>query len=61
MNLFANYKNGHITINSHRFLDACVTDLDDIIDAHKMDSLEILVASISTGKELRIIRKLVYS
>ncbi len=56
---FANYKNGNITINSHRFSDATVTTIDDIVNAYNSVSLEILVASINTESELDKIRGLI--
>lgn len=48
---FANYKNGQVTINTYRFPDAVVTDIEDICNAAKTESEEILVASIDTDEE----------
>jgi len=59
MNSFANYKNGKVTINSYRFPDAQVTDIDDILNAAKKESDEVLVASINTDDELNKIEALV--
>ncbi|MDY0300263.1 MAG: hypothetical protein RBQ99_01625 [Trichlorobacter sp.] len=55
MNKFANYKNNQITINTHRFPDAQVTDIADILNAVEIGSDEILVASIGTEEELAAI------
>jgi hypothetical protein len=55
---FANYKDGSISINSHRFPDAQVTDVDDVIKSHEKQSEEILVASIDTDEELQTIKAL---
>ena len=52
MDNFANYKDGTVTINTHRFPDAQVTDVADIINAVETESEEILVASIDTDEEL---------
>lgn len=55
MNKFANYKNGQVTINTHRFCDSQVTDIADILNAVKIESDEILCASISNDEELAAI------
>lgn len=49
--MFANYKNGKLTINTYRFPDALATDYADILDAVNTNSNEILTASIDTVEE----------
>jgi len=52
MEQFANYKNGEITVNTYRFADAVVTDVNDILNAVEAESDEVLTASICTDEEL---------
>lgn len=47
---FANYKNGELTVNTHRFADATTTDIQDILNANENQSDEILCASIDIGE-----------
>lgn len=46
MNYFLNYKNGSVRINTYRYVDATVTDVDDIVRAYESESNETLTASI---------------
>jgi hypothetical protein len=55
MSNFANYKNGEVTINTHRLPGAQVTDIADILNAVETESEEILVASIDTDEEFAAI------
>jgi len=52
MTNFANYKNGQITVDTYRLVDAVVTDIADILEALESESDEILTASINTDAEL---------
>lgn len=53
---FANYKDGQVTINSYRFADAQVTDVEDILSAVENKSDEVLVASIDTDDEMEALK-----
>jgi hypothetical protein len=55
---FVNYKNGDVSINTYRFADAQVTDVNDLLKSHDNQSDEILVASIDTDQELQKIKLL---
>lgn len=55
MSNFANYKNGQVTISTYRFVDAQVTDIEDILNAVEKESDEILTASIDSDEELAAI------
>jgi hypothetical protein len=57
---FANYKHGKVSINSYRFPDAQVTDIDDVIKSNEMQSEEVLVASIDTEEDLQAVKALIY-
>lgn len=46
MNLFLNYNNGNLTVNSHRNVNAEVTTIDDIYEATQENREEVLVASL---------------
>ena len=52
---FANYKNGQVTINTYRFSDAMLTDVNDIISASNQESGEILTATIESEEERQAI------
>jgi len=56
MTIFANYKNGEVTMNTHRYPDAMVTSVADILSAMESQSNEILTASIDTDDELQAIQ-----
>lgn len=58
MHKFANYKDRRLTINTYRFVDAAVTDIADILQAHNVESEEVLTASIETDEELNEIESL---
>jgi hypothetical protein len=51
MNLFLNYNNGNLTVNSHRNVNAEVTTLDDLYEAVQENREEILVASFEQNFE----------
>ena len=46
MNLFLNYNNGNLTVNTYRAANAQVTTLEDIQEAFAENRDEILVASL---------------
>ncbi len=46
MNYFLNYKNGNVSIDTYRLVNAISTDVYDIINAYQKESNEILTASI---------------
>ena len=52
---FSNYKNGEVTINTYRFPNAMLTDVNDIISASNRESGEILTATIESEEERQAI------
>ena len=44
--MFANYKNGKVSIDTYRYVDAVSTDIADIRGAVAKDSKEILTANV---------------
>lgn len=48
---FLNLKNGILSINTYRFVDATLTSQDDIISSYKNGSDECLTASIDNLDE----------
>lgn len=53
--MFINYKHGAVSLDTYRFVDAEVTDTDDIIDAYENSSKETLVASIDTDSQSEVL------
>ena len=51
MNLFLNYNNGNLTVNSHRNVNAEVTTLEDLYEAVQENREEVLVASFEQNLE----------
>ena len=48
MNYFVNYKNGKCSIETYRFVDAVVTDMNDLIAACDSDSDQVLVVNLES-------------
>lgn len=46
MSYFLNYKNGNVSIDTYRLVNAVSTDVDDIVNAYQTESNEILTANI---------------
>ena len=46
MTNFANLKNGNITINNYRFVDAQSTTLEDLVETHRQEKDEYLTAIV---------------
>lgn len=46
--MFLNYNNGKISINTYRYANAQATDVEDIRNAVKNETSEILTASIDS-------------
>lgn len=46
MSNFVNLKDGEITVNSYRFVDAEVTDIEDLMESKRQDKGETLVATV---------------
>ncbi len=56
MTYFVNYKNGRVTIDTYRVVDAVVTDVGDVLTSFKNESKEVLAASICSDDELAAVR-----
>lgn len=50
--MFANLKNGNLTVNTHRLPAATSTTFDDLINAYKTESNECLTAIIESKLEI---------
>ncbi|MGZ8220090.1 MAG: hypothetical protein ACXWT0_00430 [Methylobacter sp.] len=50
--MFANLKNGVLTVNTYRFADATATTFDDLLLEYKNESEECLTASIENKLEI---------
>jgi hypothetical protein len=50
--MFANLKNGIITVSSYRLVEASATTLDDLIMSYRLESGECLTASIENTLEI---------